>query len=160
VNLYKRIRQVTLEVAIPKARRSRPKIRILNRTPSSLRHALPRNSRLFASLLITRNKLMIHRPNTNITDLRPCARKRRTRFLLVIAVRADRHSPDRRRIRRSGEPNNDILPVVAVPESGAGGVLGHVPAVHDGEGAVVCAAADVDLPWGGGTAGVGAAGCC
>jgi hypothetical protein len=34
---------------------------------------------------------------------------------------------------------------VAVSEAGGGRVFGHVPGVHDGEGAVVCAGAAVDL---------------
>lgn len=74
--LYKRIRKVALEIAVPKARRSTTKVRVLNRRPSSLRHTLPRNSQLLASLRITRNKLVINRPDANIPDLRASSRKR------------------------------------------------------------------------------------
>jgi hypothetical protein len=49
---------------------------------------------------------------------------------------------------------------VAVAEASAGGVLRHVPAVHDGVGAVVRAAADVDLAGRTAAAAAGVAGGC
>jgi hypothetical protein len=90
---------------------------------------------------------MIHRPSTKIPHQQPArsAIQIRRRRRVIIAMRRSRASnhPSSSALRR--KPDNSILPVVAVPEARRGRVLRHVPGVHDGESAVVGAAARVHL---------------
>jgi hypothetical protein len=90
---------------------------------------------------------MIHRPSTEIPHQQPArsAIQIRRRRRIVIAMRRSRASNHPRSSALRREPDNSILPIVAVPETGRGRVLRHVPRVHDGEGAVVGAAARVHL---------------
>lgn len=90
-HLQSRFSKITLEVAVPKARRSIPEIRRLNRRLRRLRHALPRNEGLLAAQLIRRDQLMINRIVTNVTDFRPRALQfRRGGFAIVSVCRNGR----------------------------------------------------------------------
>ena len=90
---------------------------------------------------------MVNRPSTEIPDQQPATPtiQIRRRRRVVIAMRRSRGPNHLRSSALRREPDNGILPVVAVPETGRGRVLGHVPRVHDGEGAVVGPAAGVHL---------------
>jgi hypothetical protein len=143
--LNERVRKIVVKVAIPETRRRIPEVRVLNRSPRRSRHTLPRNRRLLTTLLITRNQLVIHGPNAHISNFRPRARQRRVGVLLVLSVCGDGDAAYGRGVRGRGQPDDDVLPVVAMPKAGRRRIFGHVPTVHDGKGIVVSTRADVDL---------------
>ena len=150
--LYKRILQIILKVTIPKTRRRIPEIRPLDRRSRPRRQTLPCHNRLLSALIPRPNKLMINREIANVPNLRPRAIQIRARRLLIIAMSGDSHTADGGTRRRRGQPDDDVLPVVAVAETRRGAVFGHVPRVHYGVGAVVGGGAGVDLAGGGGAA--------
>jgi hypothetical protein len=90
---------------------------------------------------------MINRPSTKIPNQQPATPaiqiRRRRRVIIAVRGRSTSNHSSSSALRR--EPDHSILPVVAVPEARRGRVFRHVPRVHDGEGAVVGAAARVHL---------------
>lgn len=88
---------------------------------------------------------MVRRPVADVTDLGPGAVEVGAGLLVVVAVSGDGDAAEGRGGRGGGQPDDDVLPVVAVAEACGGRVLGHVERVHDGVGAVVGAGAGVDL---------------
>ena len=71
----------------------------------------------------------------------------------MAAVLRDGDALDRSRGGGGGKPDYGVLPVVTVAEAAGGGVLGHVPCIHDGVVGAVLGGAGVDLAWAGGAAG-------
>lgn len=103
------------------------------------------------------NLLVIHRPWAKVSEQHSIATQARRSGRIEIAMRRRSSADESRAGGFRRQPDDSALPVVAMSELGRRRVLGHVPGVHDGEVAVVGAAAGVDLAWaavtiGGGTA--------
>lgn len=91
---------------------------------------------------------MVDRVVADVSDLWASTLQRRARVLLVVTVSGDGDASDGSGGRLRREPDNNVLPIVAVAESSGRGVLGHVPAVHDGVLAIVSTSTSVDLAGG------------
>jgi len=81
----------------------------------------------------------------DVANLRAGALERWGRLLLVVAVRRNSYTSDGGGSGLGGKPDNHVLPIVAVAETGRGRVLGHVPAVHDSELTILGSGAGVHL---------------
>jgi len=137
--------EVVSKVAVTERRRRTTKIRVLNRTPRRRRHTIPRNKRLLSTLRSCLNQLVVNREDGPVPDPWPGTRKAGVGNFVVVAVSRDGDAADSRGGGLGGQPDDDVFPVVAVAETGAGAVFGHVPRVHDGVGAVVGSGAGVNL---------------
>lgn len=92
---------------------------------------------------------MIGRESCEVFDLHVVAPSGRVGGALVIAMTGCSAAQDARVVvRRVVDPDDDTLPVMAVPANNVAGdglVLGEVPSVHDGEFAPMPGGAGVDL---------------
>jgi len=143
--------EVVSKVAVTERWSRTTKIRVLNRTPRRRRHAVPCNQRLLSTLSRSLNQLVVNRENGPIPDPRPGTSETGVGNLVVVAVSRDGDAADGGGGGLGRQPDDDVFPVVAMAETRAGAVFGHVPGVHNGVGAVVGGGAGVDLA-GGGTA--------
>ena len=141
--------EVVAKIAVTERWSRSTKIRILNRTPRRSRHTIPRNKRLLSTLRRRLNQLVVNRENRPIPNPGPGTRKTGVGNFVVVAVSRDGDPADGSGGGLSGEPDDDVFPVVTMAEAGAGTVFGHVPGVHDGVGTVVGGGAGVDLARGG-----------
>jgi len=137
--------EVVSKVAVTERRRRTTEIRVLNRTPRCRRHTVPRNQRLLSALGSRLDQLMVNREDGPIPDPGPGTSETGVGNFVVVAVSRDGDAADSSGSGLGGQPDDDVFPVVAVAETGAGTVFGHVPGVHYGVGAVVGGGAGVDL---------------
>jgi len=137
--------EVVSKVAVTERRRRTSEIRVLNRTPRRCRHTIPRNQRLLTTLSRSLNQLVVNREDGPISNPWPGTRETGVGNLVVVTVSRDGDAADSSGGGLGGQPNDDVFPVVAVAETGAGTVFGHVPGIHNGVGAVVGGGAGVDL---------------
>jgi hypothetical protein len=92
---------------------------------------------------------MVDREVADVPNLGAGTLQARGRVLLIATMGRDCDTSDGRGCWLSREPDDNVLPVVAVAETGRGWVLGHVPAIHDAELATVSASTSINLPGGG-----------
>ncbi len=92
---------------------------------------------------------MVNGEVADVSDLRAGTLERWGSLLIVVAVCRDSNASYGGGSGLGGQPDNNVLPVVAMAETGGGRVLWHVPAVHDAEFAIVSTCASVDLASGG-----------
>ena len=144
VPLHESSLQIALEVVIPKAWCSIAKARCLDRVPRRRSHALPGNERLLTALLHRVDELVVNGPDADISNQRSCSAKV-AGYFLVLAVGGDGYTTHCSRFRLRREPDNNILPIMPVSETGTRAILWHVPCVHDPVGAVVGSCASIHL---------------
>jgi hypothetical protein len=91
------------------------------------------------------NLLMIDGPNAVVSDQQTVTAQVRRSGSIEVAVSRSCSTDNARSSRLRREPHNSTLPIVTMSQASRWRVLWHVPCVHDGEPAVVRAAASVDL---------------
>lgn len=133
---------------------------VLNSRPRRGSHALPCDERLLTAQITCSDQLMIDWKVTDVTNLRAGTLERWAFLLLIVAMCRDSNACNSSRSGLRREPNHDIFPVVAVTETGGGGVFRHVPTVHNSVLAIVGSSTGINLACGGRATIIGAAGVC
>lgn len=141
--------QVGLKAPILERHIRLAKVGVLQRIPLGLGHRIPVRHGQHGAHGVRELQLVVGREAVKVLDLRRVPAGQRAGPLLVRAV-ARGGAAGNGRVGRV-EPNDDVLPVVAVGarrDAVGGLVLGPVPRVHDGRLAVVVGDAGVGLALG------------